>query len=111
MRRKPGALLPLETAILLAAARLEAAGVRESHGYLIAKHLAEVTDQKLLTAYGTLYRALGRLEDMGLLASHWEDPALAAAEARPGRRLYALTSAGTLAAAAAIPAGRASDTP
>ena len=101
MRRKPGALVPLEISILAAVLRLQHADVREVHGYQIAKHLAEGTDRKLLTAYGTLYRALGRLEQMGLLESHWEDPQIAAAEARPGRRLYALTRAGVAAARAA----------
>jgi PadR family transcriptional regulator len=52
----------------------------------------------LLTAYGTLYRALARLEEMGLLASRREDPAIAARESRPGRRLYTLTAAGEAAA-------------
>jgi DNA-binding PadR family transcriptional regulator len=56
---------------------------------------------KLLTAYGTLYRALGRLEKMGLLQSRWEDPAAPARENRPGRRLYTLTALGEAAADAA----------
>jgi PadR family transcriptional regulator PadR len=60
--------------------------------YLLAKQLADVGDRKLLTAYGTLYRALGRLEAMGLLESRREDPAVAAKENRPGRRLYSLTA-------------------
>ena len=94
MRRKPGALLPLEQAILAVVARLQRPGVSESHGYDIAQHLRDVSDAKRLTAYGTLYRALARLDKMGLLASRWEDPAIAAREARPGRRLYALTGAG-----------------
>jgi len=94
MRRKPGALLPIEEAILAVVARLQRRGVAESHGYDIAQHLRDVSDTKLLTAYGTLYRALGRLEKMGLLVSRWEDPAIAAREARPGRRLYSLTGAG-----------------
>jgi PadR family transcriptional regulator PadR len=98
VKRKPGSLVPLETSILAAVLRLQRAEVREVHGYQIAKHLAEGTDRKLLTAYGTLYRALGRLEQMGLLESHWEDPRIAAVEARPGRRLYALTRAGAVAA-------------
>ena len=95
MRRKPGTLLPLEEGILAVVARLQRRGVRESHGYDIAQHLRDVSEAKLLTAYGTLYRALARLEKMGLLASRWEDPAVAAREGRPGRRLYALTGAGT----------------
>ena len=94
MRRKPGALLSIEEAILAVVARLQRKGVRETHGYDIAQHLRDVSDAKLLTAYGTLYRALGRLEKMGLLESRWEDPRIAAREARPGRRLYALTGAG-----------------
>ena len=64
----------------------------EFHGYELAKALGEVNDTKLLTAYGTLYRALGRLESMGLLSSRWEDPAIAAEANRPGRRLYTLTA-------------------
>jgi DNA-binding PadR family transcriptional regulator len=94
MRRKPGALVPLELSICVTAAALHRQGVTEFHGYQLAKHLADDADRRLLTAYGTLYRALGRLEQMGLLESHWEDPQIPARENRPGRRLYALTAAG-----------------
>jgi PadR family transcriptional regulator PadR len=94
MRRKPGALVPFEESILAAAVQLWHADDPEFYGYQIAKHLADETNRKLLTAYGTLYRALGRLESMGLLRSAWEDPHKAAEENRPGRRLYALTDAG-----------------
>jgi PadR family transcriptional regulator PadR len=88
----------LEESILLAAIDLRRGSVDDFHGYQIAKHLADVSDTKLLTAYGTLYRALGRLEKMGLLRSRWEDPRHAADERRPGRRLYALTAKGVEAA-------------
>lgn len=101
MRRKPGTLLPLEIAIVIAAADLADAGTTEFHGYQIARHLADAADRKLLTAYGTLYRALGRLEQMGLVESRWEDPQIAADENRPGRRLYTVTLAGMTAAKAA----------
>jgi PadR family transcriptional regulator PadR len=94
MRRKAGTLVPLELAICLCAVRLRRRGSKEFHGYQIAKQLGDVADQKLLTAYGTLYRALGRLEEMGLLRSRREDPQIAAREGRPGRRLYAVTAAG-----------------
>jgi PadR family transcriptional regulator PadR len=94
MRRKPGQLVPLELAICDAAATLRRRGVDEFHGYEIAKRIGEAADAKLLTAYGTLYRALARLESMGLLESRWEDPHIAANENRPGRRLYTLTGAG-----------------
>ena len=100
MRRKPGALVPLELSILMAAVQLKRHQVDEFHGYQLAKHLADIADRRLLTAYGTLYRALGRLEKMGLLGSRWEDPRIAAEENRPGRRLYALTGAGVAAAQA-----------
>ena len=99
MRRKPGALVPLETAICSTAALLRRRGQGEFHGYEIAKALGDAADTKLLTAYGTLYRALGRLEKMGLLTSRWEDPAVPARENRPGRRLYSLTALGETAAA------------
>lgn len=98
MRRKPNALVPLEEAICASAAGLRVAGVDEFHGYELAKQLAHHADQKLLTAYGTLYRALGRLESMGLLTSRREDPEIAAREQRPGRRLYTLTALGEAAA-------------
>jgi len=99
MRRKAGGLIPLEIAICTCAADLLVRGTREFHGYEIAKRLSDVADHKLLTAYGTLYRALGRLESMGLLESRWEDPEVPARENRPGRRLYTLTSAGETAVA------------
>ena len=70
----------------------------EFHGYDIAKRLGDESQCRLLTAYGTLYRALGRLEAMGLLESQWEDPRIPARENRPGRRMYTLTAAGETAA-------------
>jgi DNA-binding PadR family transcriptional regulator len=94
VRRKPGSLLPIEQAICAAAAALRRRGVEEFHGYELAKQLAEDANRRLLTAYGTLYRALGRLEAMGMLESRREDPEVAARENRPGRRLYTLTAAG-----------------
>jgi DNA-binding PadR family transcriptional regulator len=84
----------LELAICAAAAELRQQGIDEFHGYLIAKEIKEHADNRLLTAYGTLYRALGRLETMGLLSSRWEDANVAADENRPRRRFYALTPAG-----------------
>ncbi len=100
MRRKLGALVPLESSLLAAAVDLQRRRVHEFYGYQIATHLADVSDRRLLTAYGTLYRALGRLQQMGLLESDWEDPQIAAAENRPRRRLYTLTEHGMAAARA-----------
>jgi DNA-binding PadR family transcriptional regulator len=54
--------------------------------------MGEERGSRSLTAHGTLYKALGRLEELGLLASRWEDvPAIAG---RPRRRLYELTGEG-----------------
>ena len=94
MRRKPGSLVPLELAICAAALDLRQHGTDEFHGFLIAKQIKHDGDSRLLTAYGTLYRALGRLESMGLVTSRPEDPMVAAQENRPVRRLYTLTPNG-----------------
>lgn len=104
MRRKQGSLVPLEIAICHTAALMRAAGVVEFHGYELAKKLTAVADQRALTAYGTLYRALSRLEQMGLVTSRWETPEIPARENRPGRRLYTLTALGEQAAREAAPA-------
>ena len=104
MRRKPGSLVPLELAICTAAVDLHRQGTEEFHGFLIAKQIKHTSDSRLLTAYGTLYRALSRLEAMGLVRSRPEDPLIAARENRPARRLYTLTPNGE---AAVRQAGRA----
>ena len=101
MRRKPGTLVPLEIAICESAAALRRRGIDEFHGYQIAKTIGDAAGRRLLTAYGTLYRALARLEQMGLVTSRWEDPAIPARENRPGRRLYTLTPLGEAARDAA----------
>jgi DNA-binding PadR family transcriptional regulator len=104
VRRKTGSLVPLELAICTAALALRDRGVEQFHGYLIAKEIKDVVSTaKLLTAYGTLYRALGRLEQMGLMTSAWEDPQIPADENRPRRRLYAITHEGQAAVARAVP--------
>lgn len=97
MRRRPGTLLPLETAIVAAGVRLQRDGTQEFHGFAIAKELTSQGDSRKLTAHGTLYKALDRLETAGLLESSWEDPDHAVAEGRPRRRLYRVTAAGAVA--------------
>ena len=98
MRRKPGQLVPLETAICVCAANLRRRGTTDFYGYEIAKRLRDANGRGLLTAHGTLYRALGRLDAMGLLQSRWEEPHIPAHESRPARRMYTLTAAGETAA-------------
>jgi DNA-binding PadR family transcriptional regulator len=91
-RRKPGTLLPLETEILEAALSMLRSGQATFHGFGLAQTMREQTGSRSLTGHGTLYKALSRLEDFGLLSSRWEDAA--AAEGRPRRRLYDLTGQG-----------------
>ena len=91
MRRKKGQLIPIERSILTAAVQLRSQGVDEFHGFRLAKEIKDQEGARLLTAHGTLYRALGRLEQQGFLHSTWEDPMVAAEENRPRRKLYRLT--------------------
>ena len=91
-RRKPGTLLPLEAEILGVALSEQRSGQAAFHGFGLARTMRERSGSRALTGHGTLYKALGRLEELGLLASRWEDAA--AAEGRPRRRLYELTGEG-----------------
>jgi DNA-binding PadR family transcriptional regulator len=111
MRRKEGALVPLEVSILEVAVDLRRRGVPEAHGFLLAKELREERNARRLTAYGTLYKALDRLERAGYLQSRWEDPFIGAGEGRPRRRFYRLTLAGEGALAQAAPAEREATLP
>ena len=92
-RRQPGTLLPLETELLEAALSLLRSGQDTFHGFGLAQTMRQQTESRALTAHGTLYKALSRLEEFGLLSSRWEDAA-AAEGRRPRRRLYELTNKG-----------------
>jgi PadR family transcriptional regulator, regulatory protein PadR len=94
VRRKAGTLLPLEISILETAIDLRRRGEEEFHGFGIAKEIAEREEARTLTAHGTLYKALERMQRAGLLESSWEDPDAATAEGRPRRRLYHVTGLG-----------------
>ena len=101
MRRKPGTLLPLEVDILDAGLALRGAGAPQFYGFQLAKTIVDrAKASTALTAHGTLYKALARMEDAGLLTSAWEAPDTAAADGRPRRRLYEITGAGERALAA-----------
>jgi PadR family transcriptional regulator, regulatory protein PadR len=100
-RRKPGTLLPLETAILATALSLLGDGQPTFHGFALAQRIRVEGGSRSLTAHGTLYKALSRLEEFGLLTSRWEDAA--AVEGRPRRRLYELTTEGAERARAGRP--------
>ncbi len=98
MRRRAGELLPIEQAILAAGIELAAAGEPCFHGFAMARQIRDASAARQLTAHGTLYKALARLEQAGMLTSSWEDPGLAEAEHRPRRRLYQVTPSGERAA-------------
>ncbi len=100
-RRKPGTLLPLELEILETALSLLRSGQSTFHGFGLAQLMRERTASRSLTAHGTLYKALSRLEELGLFASRWEDTP--AVEGRPRRRLYELTSTGARTAESTAP--------
>ena len=91
--------MPLEVSILDVALDLRRRGIGAAHGFLLAKEMRDRSAAKLLTAYGTLYKALGRLDKSGFLESFWEDPQIAADEGRPRRRFYRVTVAGQAALA------------
>jgi DNA-binding PadR family transcriptional regulator len=84
-RRKPDTLLPLELEILSAAQVMHG----PFHGFGLAQAMREQRGSKALTGHGTLYKALGRLEERGLLRSAWEEGEV---QGRPRRRLYELTA-------------------
>jgi len=94
--------VPLEVSVLQAALQLRGRGVDEAHGFLLAKEMRHGRRARRLTAYGTLYKALDRLERAGYLASRWEDPDIAARDGRPRRRFYRVTLEGEGALARAI---------
>jgi DNA-binding PadR family transcriptional regulator len=100
-RRKQNALLPIEASVLEVGIELWVRGTAEFHGFLIAKQIQEQQEARLLTAHGTLYKALDRMERAGWLSSRWEDPVVAAEQRRPRRRLYRVTAAGETALAKA----------
>ena len=98
-RRRAGTLIPLEQDILRAAVALAEDDDR-FHGFGLARSL-QAHGHRSLVAHGTLYKALARLQESGLLSAAWEDPEVAAAAGRPRRKLYAVTAAGAAALEAA----------
>ena len=91
-RRKQGSLLPLEVRILEIAKERESRG-NLLYGFALAGALS-AGDGKALTSHGTLYKALARMTESGLLEATWEDPGIAEKERRPRRRFYRITAGG-----------------
>lgn len=89
--RPRGVLLDLEYDILESVVALQAAG-EDAYGFGIARRLAGSSPERDLIGHGTLYKALARLTNQGLLESRWEDGD--DTSARPRRRLYEITAQG-----------------
>lgn len=92
-RRRAGVLLPLEIDLIDALVTSP-----NQHGFALAQDLVAHGGRSIL-GHGTLYKALGRLENGGLVSSDWEEGD-AAELGRPLRRLYRVTIEGRAALAA-----------
>ncbi|HUS61892.1 MAG TPA: PadR family transcriptional regulator [Acidimicrobiales bacterium] len=68
---------------------LKAVSWHSMHGYAIARWIQQVTDDVLRVEEGSLYPALHRLEDKGLVAPSW-----GLSENKRQAKFYALTAEG-----------------
>ena len=82
-----GAMTQQKSLSYTTAAILQAVANGYSHGF-------DIMDVTGLPS-GTVYPALRRLEDTGLVVSSWEDAEVAQREQRPPRKYYQLTPNGT----------------
>ena len=96
MRRRRGDLLPLEAEILRIAGILAQQGQPEFYGWRMGQYLEDEGQRE--TGFGSLYRTLNRLQDLGYLESEWAPPEK---EGLPPRRLYQITPEGSRAYATA----------
>src|SRR5437773_3074914 len=69
---------------------LAALSAGPAHGYAVIEEIKRRSGQAFDLPEGTVYPALHRLEDAGLLASRWET-----AESGRRRRVYTLTKRGS----------------
>ena len=81
----PQSLTPLSMAILLSLAE------RDQHGYALLQDVERLTEGELKPGTGSLYTALQRLMDEGLLI---DSPDLPAADEDQRRRYYRITVRG-----------------
>jgi PadR family transcriptional regulator, regulatory protein PadR len=82
MRLNPKTDLPQGTLDLLI---LKVAALGPVHGYAIAQRLEQVSKHVVQVPQGSLYPALHRLENRGLLAADWK-------EAKPGAKPSSIAS-------------------
>lgn len=94
---KPGDFLPL-TPVVFEITLALAAGDR--HGYDIMQDVERRTEGRIVLHAGTLYRALGRLLDQGVIVELDERPGQSGEDER--RRYYRLTSLGRAVARAEV---------
>lgn len=85
VRHTPGELLQGTLGILI----LKALLLGPAHGYAVSRYIEETTDDVLRIEEGSLYPALRRLEDRGLVTSEW-----GLSENNRRARFYKLTPAG-----------------
>lgn len=81
-------MIDTEAQILRVALDLQAEGTPQFWGFVLTDKLQRLTGTPWPVGYGTIYRALNRLERMGFVASRWEQEAIARDDGRPRRRLY-----------------------
>ena len=102
VKRRRGSVTKLEGELVFLAFRRARRGEPEFHGFDVLPELGEISGRPEPYARSSVYRALERLEEMGLLSSRWEDAEEARTLRRPRRRLYRVTEFGANAAFAAI---------
>lgn len=95
MRRDPKELLPLTPVVFEI---LIALGAGEQHGYAVMQEVSRRSDGRIELHPGTLYRALSRLLDGGLIEELAERPSSDGDDER--RRYYRLTAFGAAVARA-----------
>src|SRR6476660_338974 len=94
---KPDSLLPLPPAVFHI---LIALADRDRHGYSIMQDVAARTGGKVQLSAGTLYSAIRRMLEQGLIEELAESPDTSSTDER--RRYYRLTRFGRRAAAAEV---------
>jgi DNA-binding PadR family transcriptional regulator len=94
---KPDSLLPVPTAVFHI---LIALADRDRHGYSIMQDVAARTEGKVQLSAGTLYSAIRRMLEQGLIEELAESPDPASRDER--RRYYRLTRFGRRVAAAEV---------
>ncbi|HEY3884677.1 MAG TPA: PadR family transcriptional regulator [Vicinamibacterales bacterium] len=76
-----------------------------ANGYIYGFDIMEATG----LPSGTVYPALRRMEGAGLIASRWEDAAVAQRDLRPPRKYYALSRTGQFALTESVARYRLAD--